>query len=475
MPVRYPLVLFLLILLPITARAASSEGQIMRVVIPVDARGHWDLQGDYSVSLTFPIRPLTPKDVAPLSAEDVRAILNAFEGVYGRVPPPSSAQVTCTGASARGERSEGYCHAQQLAPDLERRIREDSARFYSGLKNSGTLDGPLEGNRFFQALKLSTRYMGPGARTAAEELFTSPAFVVSLCASITLYMLALAAPEPFISKGAVAAITFWLMAAYGFSEVVAVGTAVKRLYDESSAAMSTSAQEEAARHFGESIGGVGLRILVTIAIGRLGGKLPEVPTTPGAGGLWTRLGRVSAAVPRVYASSAGASLAVATAGGVVEVSEVASTVTSTAGGNIVLMGATLGTTAEAVRSALKAARVSGDCGPKKTDDNEGHHIGTDKNEVSDANGGPWTPRFKDLFKQAGLTLDDLVNIVFLKGHRGPHPVEYHKEVYDRLKRALGSCATPDECRPRLEEELDRLAADICKPGSRLNKLTTKKQ
>src|SRR5215813_7206980 len=105
----------------------------------------------------------------------------------------------------------------------------------------------------------------------------------------------------------------------------AVGTAVQRLYDESSAAMSASALEEAARHFGEAIGGVGLRILVTIAIGRLGGKLPEVPTTPGAGGLWTRLGRASASVPRVLASSDGASMAVATAGEVVDISEVAGT------------------------------------------------------------------------------------------------------------------------------------------------------
>jgi hypothetical protein len=317
--------------------------------------------------------------------------------------------------------------------------------------------------------------MGAGAQQAAEELFTSPVFIASLSISLTLYMVALAAPEPFISKGAVAAITFWLMATYGFSEVVAVASAVKRLHDESSVAMSESALENAARHFGEAIGGVGLRILVTVAVGRLAGKLPEVPKTPGGGGLWDKLGRVGSSVQKVVASSEGAAMTVATADGTVSISETTSTVTSAADGTILLMGAALGASASAVKDALKAARVSGDCNPKQDADHEGHHLATDKNEQSDRNGGPWTPKLKLFFERAGLSLNDLVNIVFLKGHKGPHPEEYHREIFRRLRDALGACKTKVDCRKRLEDELDSIAADVCRPDSRLNKFVTQKK
>ncbi|PTL76732.1 AHH domain-containing protein [Vitiosangium sp. GDMCC 1.1324] len=485
MPLRSPLAILLLVLLPVTARANATEVQVIHVVTPVNARGHWDSQGGYWVSLALPLRPLAPKDVAPLSREDVRAILAAFESMYDKVaPPPAGTREKSTCVKSALQITLGSpvpCEANSnpkraLPPQIEERIRQDYLRFYNS-KNVGLLDssGPVESSRFFLALKRSPKYMGAGAQQSAEELFTSPVFITSMAISMTLYMVMLAAPGPFISKGAVAAITFWLMATYGVSEVVAVASAVKRLHDESSAATSERALEDASRHFGEALGGVGLRILVTVAVGRLAGKLPEVPSPPGGGGLWDRLGKVGISVQKIVASSEGATLAVATADGTVEISETASTVTSAADGTILLMGATLGASASAVKDALKAARVSGDCAPKKEDDNEGHHLATDKNEDSDKNGGPWTPRFKLLFDRAGSSLNDLVNIVFLKGHKGPHPEEYHDEVFRRLRDALRECKTQVDCRNRLEDELDRIAADVCKPGSRLNKLVTKKK
>lgn len=459
------------------------EGQGVRVVIPVDARGHWSPQGGYSVSLTFPLRPLASQDVARLSQEDVRAILTAFESVYGAREKPACAKSALPMALGGllpcppDSQLEGKSKSKRvLPPQVEQRILQDYTRLYSS-KNAGTLDGPgpLEDSRFFLALKRSPKHMGAGAQQAAEELFTSPVFIASMAVSMTLYMVALAAPEPFISKGAVAAITFWLMATYGASEVLAMASAVKRLHDESSVAKTERALDEAARHFGEAMGGVGLRILVTVAVGRLAGKLPEVPKTPGNGGLWDKLGKTRVSVQKVVASPDGTSMAVATAGGVVEISETASTVTSMADGTILLMGATLGASASAVRDALKAARVSGDCGPKKDDDHEGHHLATDKNEKSDRNGGPWTPLLKQFFDLAGLSMDDLVNIVFLKRHKGPHPEEYHGEILRRIRDALQGCKTTADCRNRLEDELDRIAADVCKPGSRLNRLATRKK
>jgi hypothetical protein len=41
--------------------------------------------------------------------------------------------------------------------------------------------GQLEQSRLFRALKLSPRYMGPGAHDAAREMFASPIFVASIC------------------------------------------------------------------------------------------------------------------------------------------------------------------------------------------------------------------------------------------------------------------------------------------------------
>jgi hypothetical protein len=105
---------------------------------------------------------------------------------------------------------------------------------------------------------------------------------------------------------------------------------------------------------------------------------------------------------------------------------------------------------------------------------QGHYIATDKNDMGDKQGGPWTPRFKELFAQAGMELNDPANIVFLLGHQGPHPEAYHAEVYRRLSDALEGCGSEAECRRALTAELDRLAADICNPGSRLNKLATRK-
>jgi hypothetical protein len=72
-----------------------------------------------------------------------------------------------------------------------------------------------------------------------------------------------------------------------------------------------------------------------------------------------------------------------------------------------------------------------------------------------------------------MSLDDPANIVQLKGHYGPHPQEYHEEVYRRLRFALLRCPNEDACRGRLTAELGRIAEEVCTPGSLLNNLLTK--
>jgi hypothetical protein len=81
----------------------------------------------------------------------------------------------------------------------------------------------LESARWFQALKLSPRYMGEGVREAAVEMFNSPAVASSVGMSMMLYMVAWAAPEPLFSKAFAAAVTLGLLMTYTATELYNVG------------------------------------------------------------------------------------------------------------------------------------------------------------------------------------------------------------------------------------------------------------
>ncbi|HEX8704964.1 MAG TPA: AHH domain-containing protein [Myxococcaceae bacterium] len=60
-----------------------------------------------------------------------------------------------------------------------------------------------------------------------------------------------------------------------------------------------------------------------------------------------------------------------------------------------------------------------------------------------------------------------------RGHVGPHPQEYHEEVYKWLDEATTRCRTLQNCRQALEAELRSLAEEISKPDTLLNRLVTR--
>lgn len=102
-----------------------------------------------------------------------------------------------------------------------------------------------------------------------------------------------------------------------------------------------------------------------------------------------------------------------------------------------------------------------------------HHICTDKNSISDRTGGPWTPQFEDIFRNAGKSLDDPDNLVQVPGHSGPHPQAYHEAVMDSLTQATRRLQPGTiEYRQALEKALRELAEEIKTPGTRLNALVT---
>ena len=98
-----------------------------------------------------------------------------------------------------------------------------------------------------------------------------------------------------------------------------------------------------------------------------------------------------------------------------------------------------------------------------------HHVMTNKNRGSAVRGGPWTPRFEEMAKKAGMTLEDAANRVQIPGHRGPHPHAYHQEVFRRLdevtRRLSGDAYTR-----AFRGELERIRTEAATPGSTLNRL-----
>jgi hypothetical protein len=102
-----------------------------------------------------------------------------------------------------------------------------------------------------------------------------------------------------------------------------------------------------------------------------------------------------------------------------------------------------------------------------------HHIATVKNLTSSARGGPWTPRFAEVFDRAGMSMEDAANRVPVPGHKGPHPQAYHEHVFERLNGATrGLSGVPAES--ALRGELAGLRSQILLEGSFLNGLVTKK-
>jgi hypothetical protein len=72
-----------------------------------------------------------------------------------------------------------------------------------------------------------------------------------------------------------------------------------------------------------------------------------------------------------------------------------------------------------------------------------------------------------------MSLEDVANKVRLKGHEGPHPELYHREVVERLGRAVKPCKTAETCRVRLVNELAKIANELLTPGSKLRSYIVK--
>jgi hypothetical protein len=405
-----------------TTRGGLSEGGEAPATVRVTRLEEDQLRLDFE--------PLPPDlMLEALREEEVREVLAGFLQDF---PEASQFQVSPVLASSGGSPAA-----------WERRLRaEFLARYGPGRL---PLPDSLQHSPLLMALKLSVRYMGPGVRDAAREMFRSPMFLASVALAVLVYFSAWALPEPLFSKAFAATLTVRLAFIVGVLELRSVALACLQLYRDAQAAKTLEELEAVAERFGRALGGTALRVLVTVASFGVAKVLPNVPP----GGLGPLLNQ-----PR-YAMAGGMTF------------QSAGTAHVVADGTIVIAGAALGTAASAVDSACSD-------GSRKKPGYQWHHLATDKNDVATARGGPWTPFFEQIFAKAGMSLNAPENRVYIQSHHGPHPEEYHEEIYDRLLAAVRDCKTTEHCRRRLVEALGELADKVCTPGSHLNRLLTKK-
>lgn len=144
---------------------------------------------------------------------------------------------------------------------------------------------------------------------------------------------------------------------------------------------------------------------------------------------------------------------------------------------------TLGPVGDGVKLMLKEAKLLAEAGDiakatEKLNQAKGdlHHICTNKNCISTASGGPWTPQFKEIFDGAGLDINkSLDNLVNVPGHKGPHPQVYHEYVYKQLDDATSGLSKGTQAyTDAVKAALAKLKIEATTPGSQVNNWLTKK-
>jgi hypothetical protein len=283
---------------------------------------------------------------------------------------------------------------------------------------------------------------------AVKDMADPQAALSAALWTVTVYLILWSAPEP-TSKGVAAVMTATAIAYLGVDTFWTLIGGFKRLVDVTDRAATFDELREAGERYGKVMGKNAARafvLLASVAVGNTAaGFANKVPTLPGS----------------AQAAVQAGSQAVIPLSAVGEVSAVEVT------GEAV-------TVALAPGALAMAAHAMGGAAAAPVDEaSHNHHIATDKWWDSPNNDGPWSPRFKQIFDKAGMSLNDPANLVRVKGHKGPHPQEYHQRIYDRLFEATKTCRTMEQCRTALTAELRRLGRQISTEGTELNKLVTR--
>jgi hypothetical protein len=314
------------------------------------------------------------------------------------------------------------------------------------LLNSPVLTGDA---RYALAMSFAMDAVVPEMMEAFKGMADPEAIKASLLWTMTVYAALWLAPEPAFTKGLATVVTATFICYVGVDTFWTLIQGWRRLVEEADGATTFEQVIAAGERYGKVMGRNAARafaLLLTAAIGQTASSFSaKVPTLPG-----------SAQASVVGASQAGIRLA--------QVGQVEGVVVTAEAVTIALAPNAVAVTAQSVGGAA--------AGPVDAEGPE-HHIATDKWTEATHSGGPWTPRFQDIFDRAGMSLNDPANKVRVRGHVGPHPQEYHEEVYRRLDEATTRCRTMRSCRQALEAELRALAEEIVTPDTLLNRLVTR--
>ncbi|MBJ6765018.1 AHH domain-containing protein [Myxococcaceae bacterium JPH2] len=356
------------------------------------------------------------------------------EGVVPLEEPPSTSQWAELAARVTQEYLQ-FCRAIGKPGDCRK-----------ALLNSPVLTGD---GRYAVGMSFAIEEIVPEMMQSFKDMADPEAIKASLYWTMAIYAAMWLAPEPVFSKGIATIVTASFVCYIGVDTFWTLIQGWRRLVEELDHATSFAAIHEAGKKYGAVMGKNAARafaLLLTAAISQTATSFSaKVPTLPG-----------SAQAASMGAAQVGIQLAA-----VAQVEAVAVTAHAV---TITLAPTAVAATAQSVSGAASS--------PVDVEGPE-HHIASDKFSTSSNNGGPWTPRYQELFDKAGMSLDDAANKVRVPGHKGPHPQEYHEEVFRRLRDATLECRSIQECRAALTSELQRLARQISTPGTRLNKLVTR--
>jgi hypothetical protein len=284
-----------------------------------------------------------------------------------------------------------------------------------------------------------------GVTEAVREVADPRVLKAMVVSAMAAYVLLLALPEPVLTKGVALVLTAYLVAYLGAGPFLEMTRACMDLRRETLRATTFTALEEAGARFGRVMGMNSTRVAILLVTAALGSK---------PAGLATRGPGLPGFARAAAAAEAELGIMLPTAPGVRSIA---------VSGKDLVIGLAPGAVAMATQD-------SGGGGAQRR--TQQHHIATNKNEKSTLRGGPWTPRFRELFDKAGMKLRDVENRIPIESHKGPHPEAYHREVYQRMQTALRDCPNRQECRRSLVELLDELAAELATSGSKLNRLVT---
>ncbi|MFL5345772.1 MAG: AHH domain-containing protein [Hyalangium sp.] len=350
---------------------------------------------------------------------------------------------------------DGPPSASQWA-EVDARVTQEYLRFCAALGKPGDcrkalMNSPiLTGDgRYALGMSFAIEEIVPEMMESFKDMADPEAIKASLYWTMAIYAAMWLVPEPVFSKGLATVLTASFVCYIGVDTFWTLIQGWRRLVEELDHATAFAAIREAGKKYGKVMGKNAARafaLLLTVAIGQTAASFSaKVPTLPGS----------------AQASVAGAARVGIQLTEVAQVEVVAVTADTV---SIALAPNAVAATAQSLSGA--AFRPVDVEGPE-------HHIATDKWTDATHSGGPWTPRFQDIFDRAGMSLDDPANKVRVRGHVGPHPQEYHEEVYRRLDEATTGCRTVQRCRQALEAELRALAEEISTPGTWLNRLVTR--